>query len=361
MSLKTKIQDEFEQTWEGMLSDYVTAIAWSPQGKILAASSAAGEVVLYHSTEEQIAKYLVKYLQTSDGESINSLVFSKDGQFLAAGGQNGQVKIWRLQSDEAELITVLENNRTWVDRMVWSPTKNQLAFSCGRYVQVWDADTGYIETTLNFDTSSVQDITWHPNGESLAIAGYQSIKIWMAENWDDDPSPIQVDSTSLVILWSTDGKYIASGNMDRSITVLEWNDPNPWVMRGFPGKIRNLAWSNTPTKSGAPLLAASSVEGIVVWEKNADNWDSRVLPRHEGNVLSIQFQPNTHLLASASEDGSVCLWNQSKRLLQVLYGANNGFSCLSWHPHESKLAAGGKNGELIIWSKGSRGQGFGRR
>ncbi|MEA5575893.1 WD40 repeat domain-containing protein [Anabaena sp. UHCC 0451] len=211
MSLKAKIQGDFQQSWEGTLSDYITAIAWSPQGKILAASSAAGEVILYHNLEQQ----LVKYLQTSNGESVDSLVFSQDGRFLAAGGQNGQVKIWRLQSQEAELISVLENNRTWVDRMAWSPTKNQLAFSCGRYVQVWNADTGNTETTLNFDTSSVQDITWHPNGESLAVAGYQSLKIWMAENWDDDPSLVPVDSTSLVILWSADGKYIASGNREQ--------------------------------------------------------------------------------------------------------------------------------------------------
>jgi hypothetical protein len=46
-SLKAKIQGEFEQQWRGMLSDYVTAIAWSPQGEILAACSAHGEVMMW--------------------------------------------------------------------------------------------------------------------------------------------------------------------------------------------------------------------------------------------------------------------------------------------------------------------------
>ena len=35
-----------EQQWEGNLSEYVTAVAWSPNG-LLAASSAAGEVVVW--------------------------------------------------------------------------------------------------------------------------------------------------------------------------------------------------------------------------------------------------------------------------------------------------------------------------
>lgn len=356
-SLDTSSKVQFDLHWRGTLCDYVTAIAWSPQGKILAASSAAGEVALYSSLEKQI----VKLLQPDDGQSVDCLVFSRDGQFLAASGQNGQVKIWRLQSEEPELVSTLGNNRTWIDRMAWSPTKNQLAFSSGRHVQVWNADTGEIETTLNFDTSSVQDITWHPHGESLAVAGYQEVKIWMVENWDDDPCLLPVESTSLVISWSPDGKYIASGNMDRTVMLLEWNNPSPWVIRGFPGKIRHLAWSDTPTKSGAPLLAASSVEGIVVWEKQDLEWDGRVLARHEDVVESIQFQPKSHLLASAGVDGLICLWNQGKRLTQILDGANRGFSCLSWHPQEYQLAAGGKNGELIIWSKGTRGQGFGRR
>ncbi|WP_313936275.1 WD40 repeat domain-containing protein [Anabaena azotica] len=354
--LKAKIQGELEHYWQQMLSDYVTNIAWSPQGKTLAASSAAGEVALYSTPDKQI----VKSLQPADGQSVDCLVFSQDGQFLAAGGQNGEVKIWRLQS-EPELIRILKNDRTWIDRMRWSPSKNQLAFSTGRHVQVWNADRDEIETTLNFQTSSVQDITWHPQGESLAVAGYQEVKIWMVENWQDEPYLLPVDSASLVISWSPDGKYIASANLDRTITVLEWNNPLPWVMRGFPGKIRHLAWSDTATKSGAPLLAISCVEAIAVWEKEDLEWSAIVLSRHEDIVESIQFQPKSHLLASAGGDGLVCLWNQGKRLTQILDGASGGFSCLSWHPQDNQLAAGGKNGELIIWSKAMRGKGFGRR
>ena len=169
-------------------------------------------------------------------------------------------------------------------------------------------------------------------------------------------------SASVAIAWSPDGKYIASGNLDRTVTVLEWENPHPWVMRGFPGKIRQLAWSNVPTRAGASLLASASAEGIGVWEKQEDEslgWVCRVLTGHEETVQSIQFQPNSLLLASAAADGSVCLWQKAKRQTQVFNGAPNGFSCLSWHPQGQQMAAGGQNGELLIWSKVMRGQGFG--
>lgn len=356
-SLKAKIQGEFEQHWRGMLSDYVTAVTWSPQGEIIAACSAHGEVMMWLVGEgiEEIS------LLPGNGESLDCLAFSWDGQFLAATGQNGEVKIWRLQSQQPELVIVRQNDGTWIDRMVWSPNANLLAFSLGRIVQIWNAEIGELEAMLNFNTSSVLDINWHPNGESLAVAGYQEVKIWMAENWNDEPCVLPVDSASLMITWSPDGKYIASANMDRSITVLEWENPNPWMMRGFPGKIRYLTWSDTATKSGAPLLAAASAEGVVVWEKKSDDWEAQVLTVHQDTVRSLQFQPHTHLLASAAEDGWICLSNKGKRISQVLDGAANAFSCLSWHPQGHLLAAGGINGELTIWKKGQRGQGFARK
>lgn len=182
-----------------------------------------------------------------------------------------------------------------------------------------------------------------------------------------------VPSASLAIAWSPDGKYLACGNMDRTITVIEWNnstasksagtsqDSFPWVMRGFPGKIRHLAWLQAKTQLDTPLLASSSVEGIVVWEQANESlgWEGRLLQEHSGVVQAIAFQPNSLLLASASSDGRVCLWQKAKKLVQSFQDAPNGFSYLAWHLQGQQLAAEGQRGELLIWSKATRGQGFG--
>ncbi|MBD1923592.1 WD40 repeat domain-containing protein [Microcoleus sp. FACHB-831] len=333
-----------EVYWRGALSDYVTCIAWSPDGTILAASSAAGEVVLWRGMEDLLT------LLPPAATSIDCLAFSHDGQFLAAGGQDGRVQIWR--SPNFELVATLKNAPAWVDKLAWNPLLNQLAFSLGRYVQVWDGDTGNIAATLNFEASSVFDIVWHPDGKILTVAGYQGVKAWNSGDWNAKPYLLEVPTASLAIAWSHDGKYLASGNFDRTLTVLEWNNPLPWVMRGFPGKIRSLDWSQPVSSVGAPLLALSSAEGVVVWEKHESEsvgWQGRVLESHEGVVSAIAFQPNATLLASAALDGWLCLWDNAQELGQAVDGAPKGFSCLAWHPQGYQLAAGGINGELLIW------------
>ena len=142
----TKGKVLFQQQWQDSLLEYVTAVAWSPDGT-LAASSAAGEVVVWQDGN------LVSLLPAGVA-SIDCLAFSNNGRFLAAGGQDGKVRVWSilstpLKEQEVKLITSLDNAPSWVDKLAWSPTCNHLAFSLGRYVQIWDADSQTVITTLH--------------------------------------------------------------------------------------------------------------------------------------------------------------------------------------------------------------------
>lgn len=324
------------------LADYVTALAWSSQGKILAASSAAGEVIVWENRK-------LITLQTATNQAVNCLAFSHNGKYLAIGGQDGKVKIWC----ENQLITTLENAPIWVDQLAWSYTNNQLAFSLGPYVQIWDADTLEVVVTLNFNDSSILGIDWRKDGKYLAINGYKGVKIWSTQDWNAEPFIFSIPSVSITTIWSPDGEYLASGNMDRTLTVLQWENPDPWVMRGFPGKIRQLAWSDLKTSTGAPILAASSVEGIVAWEKSVDEsvgWEARILTNHVDIIQAISFAPQSLILASAGADGWLCLWDENQEVSQILTDTEAGFSTLSWHSQGQLLAAGSEQGELIIWS-----------
>ncbi|NER96630.1 MAG: hypothetical protein F6J86_22765 [Symploca sp. SIO1B1] len=349
----------FQQQWQGNLSEYVTAVAWSPNG-LFAASSAAGEVVLWQDGN------LVSLL-TAGVASIDCLAFSSDGKFLAAGGQDGKVRVWSildsplLSQGGLEGIHTIENAPSWVDKLAWSPACNHLAFSLGRYVGIWDADSQTVITTLPFANSSVLDLAWQPNGENIAIAGNGGVKVWSTKDWDDDPYLIDLPSASIVTAWSRDSKYLASGNLDNTIAVLEYGSPYPWVMRGFPGKITNLTWSQLGANN-APLLAASSVEDIAVWKKEADDqdaWNANLLTLHDSKIQALEFHPHSLLLASAADDGWLGLWTKAKQVGQILEGASGGFSCVAWSQNGKQLAAGGQNGELIIWSKPKRRKGFG--
>lgn len=351
---KSKAQDLFRFLWYSTLSDYVTAIAWSPDGAWLVASSAAGEVVRFSAKTGEST-----LLQAAQGQSINALSLSADGVFLATGGQAGTVNIWRMDGATPSLVTTLNHRRNWIDRLQWNPCYLELAFSLGRYVQVWDAATQSIITTLNFESSSVLDLAWHPQGDRLSASGNQYIKTWQRAGWDEDPEVYEVGGVSGAIAWSPQGTYLASGNHDRSVMVWDVDNPYPWRMQGFPGKVRQLAWL-TSTKAD-PYLASASSESVVVWRKDPDpmvGWNAQTLDLHQGTLRAIAVHPQSPLLVSAAEDGLVCLWHNASRLCQVLQGAPAGFSALGWHPQGRAIAAGGSRGELLVWSAATKGQGF---
>ncbi|MEL6442073.1 MAG: hypothetical protein AAFQ80_22865 [Cyanobacteria bacterium J06621_8] len=355
--LGAKKQVLVRQYWQDNLSEYVTAVAWSPAG-ILAASSAAGEVVVWQDGN------LVSLLPAGL-VSIDCLAFAADGKFLAAGGQDGKVRIWSIPpasgQKEVKLIATLDNKPSWIDKLAWNPTCNHLAFSLGRNVQIWDADTQAVITTLPYANSSVLALAWRPNGENIAIVGNGGIKVWSTKDWDRDPRLIDLSSASIVTVWSRDGKYIASGNLDNTIAIVEYASSRSWVMQGFPGKVSQLSWSQ-PLSDNAPLLAVSSMGSIAVWHKEADEqdgWSADMLTLHEGKIEALEFHPQSLLLASAAADGLLGLWTKAKQIRQTLKGVRDGFSCLAWSQDGQKLATGGQDGELIIWSESGRGKDFG--
>ncbi|MEM6453368.1 MAG: hypothetical protein AAF703_24025, partial [Cyanobacteria bacterium P01_D01_bin.105] len=156
--------------------------------------------------------------------------------------------------------------------------------------------------------------------------------------------------------------YLASGNLDRTLTVVAWGNPPPWLMQGFPGKVRQVDWAPTLGEgalgNAVPVVAAACAEGITVWRRQGKDWQSKVLKKHQGKVEAIAFHPTEPLLASAAQDGKLCLWKKATALQQTLRGVKAGFSAIAWHPQGRYLAAGGSEGELMIWAPSNRGTGF---
>ena len=223
---------QLERQWRGHLDDYVTAIAWSPDSQQVAACDGAGTVQCLNRVTQQ-----THCLQTGTGQSVDTLAYSYDGSFLAASGQNGHISIWEMSGEAPTLSSCLDHPRTWVDQLTWHPRRSELAFSLGRYAQIWDAQTQEIITTLPFEASSVLDLAWHPQQDWLAVGGHQGIKIW--RDWDEDSDLREIPASSLCVDWSPNGQYLASGNLDRTLLVWPWDKDIPWRMTGFPGRYGN--------------------------------------------------------------------------------------------------------------------------
>ena len=331
------------------LSEYITKVCTSSQG-LIAATSAAGEVVLWST------KTLTPLLEAGEA-SIDCLGFSADGVYLAAGGQGGKLYVWNVQANN-ELVATIDCEKKWLEHLAWSPQGHTLAFSWGRYVQIWQFPQNEIITTLSFEKSTVLGLAWRPLGQELAVIGDQGVKVWSQNDWDNDPIIYSTSTATLGLAWSPDGSYIAANCLDQTISLTKWETSAPWMLHGFPGKVRHLAWSGTKE----PLLAMCSLDEIVVWKRSkkaSEGWNSEILTAHKANIMGVSFALRGDLLASIDEAGSLGLWSKGKQLIHFLEGAaKEGFSCLAWSPDGGKIITGGQNGEVIIWQVIQRGQGF---
>ncbi len=338
---------------QDQLSDYVRGLVWSADGRALAAVSAVGEVVLWTDADRPHRRRVE--LQGACDRTCDCVGFSANHRFLAVGGEAGLLQVWDLHPDPPKLVFEESYGAHWIEQLAWHPLQEWLAIPVNRTVQIWDILHRKQTATLDFETSTVLDLAWHPTGQSLAVSGQGGVKVWDVQKPEEPLFRFEVPGASLTCGWSAEGQYLGSGNLDRTLSVLAWGQPPPWLMQGFPGKVSSIAWSD----SRVPLLAAACMDGITVWQRKGNQWSSDVLAEHQGFVKAIAFQPHSQLLASGGDDGGVRLWSQAQSLCQHLPGLTSGITVLAWHPSGTLLAGSGRGGKILLWQRRSSTKGFG--
>jgi WD40 repeat protein len=338
---------ELQLDWQGHLDDLVTSIAYAPNERGWAASSAAGEVSWNAGLSE-----LVVLLEPT-GQSIDHIAFSADQRWLAAAGQAGELLIWNCEDINLPPQLV---NRTkfgqWIEQLVWHPIDSYLAISYGSQTTIWNPIAANSIATWEFAKSSVFALAWHPTRSSLAIAGYKGVEIWSLNDLSAPIDHLAVDTASLKIAWSGDGRYLAAGNLDQTLHIWDWHDrSNQWKLAGSEGKIRQLAWIIDSANDSVTLAVASGVS-IVLWRliANAQMWTGQLLEGHQGIVEILVVPDHLAILTSGGADGYLCLWSPEGEIIQILTTPIiSRFTSLCWHPHCQQLVAGNDTGAIGLW------------
>ncbi|NBD16319.1 MAG: hypothetical protein GVY04_09285 [Cyanobacteria bacterium] len=97
------------------------------------------------------------------------------------------------------------------------------------------------------------------------------------------------------------------------------------------------------------LIASASWDGTVkLWQSNGQL--IKTLDAHHREVMDIHFQPEGTLFASASLDGTIRLWQRDGTLVKVISTQQQALNCVRFMPNGQQFITAGEDGTLAIWN-----------
>ena len=338
VSKTTKPGVAWEARWQAHIGDHVIALAWSPDGAALAAAAIGGPVTLLDGQTGR-----TRHVLPGHGFGTSGLSWCPQGTVLASAGQDGTVRLLEAESGKEHLT--LDAGAAWVERVAWSPDGTLLASAAGRKVRLWDPAGQLVREYANYP-STVADIQWKPGTLELASAAYGELALWHP----DKPEPSRVfrwKGSMLVLAWSPDGKYIATGDQDSTVHFWIVKTGKDLMMSGYPTKVRELAWDCT-----SRYLATGGGAVPCVWDvsgKGPAGTEPLQLAAHRDRVTALAFQHSGPLLASAGADGLAALWQPGghKRVL-ARASYQSAITQLGWSRDDRGLALGTESGVVAV-------------
>src|SRR5215469_13092069 len=280
--------------------------------------------------------------------------WSPDGQFIAAGGGDGVLWVWRHDSGESRL---LEGHAGQIYSVAWSPDGKTLASgSEDKTVRLWDVGTWSERRVVEGHSQSVWAVAWSPDGRTLASGSNDNtVRLWDAASGQERRRLEGHTGFILSLAWTPDGKTLASGGHDATVRV--WDVENGQERHKLDistGAAWGVAWS----PDGETLAVSSGNGAIWFW----DTWgrtEPRKLEGHTTVTYCVAWSPDGRSLASSSGDNSVRLWNpEAGQELVKLTGHTSWVMGVAWSPDGRRVVGSSGDGTARIWDvpSGSSGR-----
>jgi len=195
---------------------FVYAVAYSPDGKSLAAATRSGIVEVWdvHSKQRRYSTPAVNW-----GVAV---AFSPDGKMIAAGYQFGVVKLFDAASGRE--LSTLQRFELAIDFaycVAFSPDSRELATGNRLgLVRIWDIATGRLDASLIGHTNAVTSLAFLDRGRTLASGSEdRTVRLWDVETGQERIALRGHTGAVSGVAFAAKGSVLATSSQDGTVRL----------------------------------------------------------------------------------------------------------------------------------------------
>lgn len=326
-------------------NDWVNALAFSPNGQMLASATGIGTIHLWNvATGKEIRHF------GPGGQKIHSLAFAPDGLLLASGNSDKTVRLWQVASGKE--VQRLTGGTSGIFAVAFSPDGAAVAAG-SQGVRLWETTSGKLLGQFGGERL-VFAVGFSPDGRRVAAAGEDAvIRLWERTTGAE----LRQISTSAS---GPRGVAFASGIAAAGMgqMIYQWDlltGKDLWKNEPMPGDAAILALS----PDGKILASVGANHMIRIWKMGEA---IKQLPTecHQGGIRALACSSDGKTLFSTSQDGTVRTWETASGKLKRVIGETLGSArVLACTPDGKTFISAAKDGSFILWD-GATGKESGR-
>ena len=295
--------DPVAETSEGVQTptqNASTAVAVSPDGSLFVTSPAPGRITLWRARDQAV----VGELRGPCGFVV-SLAFSHDGRLVAATGNARETVVWNAST--RKIVKLLGPAGPMGAAGVNFSPDDKLVGTAGvdGRLRVYDVRTGRSLGSVGAKTS-LQDLDFSSDGKFAAAAGLGGdIMIWNVTRRTLERTIHHKDAI-LSIRFSPDGQKIATGDLPGNVDF--WDAATGQRVGRTLGGHNGLVLSVTFNPSGTEVVTTSSDGKFRLWDLASGKLVGAPLPGAETGGWGTFF-PNGKQVIAVFPTGVGVVWN----------------------------------------------------